>query len=67
MAKRNRQNPKATRSKKEPDLKALYTKMRRKFTAADLQKYTEIDEGVPAEKVLAEMEQIHRRYQRKRA
>jgi hypothetical protein len=41
-------------------LRAIYERVRREFSAADLQKYTEIEEGVPAEQVLAEMEEIHR-------
>jgi hypothetical protein len=53
--------------REERDLKALYAKMRRKFTAADLQKYTEIEEGIPARQVLAEMEEIHRKATQKRA
>jgi len=67
MAKRKNQNPKGSRSKEDQKLQALYAKMRKKFSAADLQRYTEIEEGVPARKVLAEMEEIHRRIQRKRA
>lgn len=33
---------------------------RESFTAADLQKYTELDEGIPADQVLAELEEIVR-------
>lgn len=39
---------------------ALYAKMRKRFTAADLQKYTEIEPGIPLEDAIAEMEKIHR-------
>ena len=67
VAKRKNQNPKGSRSEEDKKLQALYAKMRKNFTAADLQEYTEIDEGVPARKILAEMEEIHRKYQRKRA
>jgi hypothetical protein len=35
---------------------------RQVFSAADLQKYTEIEEGVPLEEVIAEMEEICRRF-----
>jgi len=52
--------------KKTVDLKAQYAKYRREFTAADLQRYTETDEGIPAEKVLAQLESIHQRETRKR-
>lgn len=38
----------------------ILAQARRKFTAADLQKFTEIEEGVPARQVLAEMRAIHR-------
>jgi hypothetical protein len=33
-----------------------YRLARESFTAADLQKYTELDEGIPFEEVLAELE-----------
>jgi hypothetical protein len=42
--------------KKGASLKAIYAAARKAFTAADLQKYTEIEEGMPAERVLAELE-----------
>lgn len=48
------------------ELRAIYDKVRREFTAADLQKYTEIQKGVPARKVLADMEAIHKEETRKR-
>ena len=67
MAKRKNQNPKVSRPNEDKKLRALYDKMRKKFSAADLQEYTEILKGIPARKVLAEMEEIHRKYQRKRA
>jgi hypothetical protein len=50
----------------DKNLRALYAEMRKQFTAEDLQKYTELEEGIPAEKVLAQMERIHRKYSRKR-
>ncbi len=54
------------RVKPGDDLKTIYAKARRAFTAADLQKYTENEEGIPAEQVLAEMEAIHQEEMRKR-
>lgn len=48
----------------DPGLKALYEQKRKEFSAADLQKFTEIDEGIPAEDVIAELEEIHRRHAR---
>jgi hypothetical protein len=63
MAKRKNDKSRPTHRKEDEE---LYAKMRQKFTAADLQKYTEIEEGIPAEQVLAEMEEIHRKVTRKR-
>ena len=37
------------RIKPTDDLKAIYAKVKRSFTAADLQKFTETEEGVPAD------------------
>ena len=53
------------RIKKGDDLKTIYAKARRAFTAADLQKYTELEKGIPAEQLLAELEAIHREELRK--
>jgi hypothetical protein len=44
---------------KNATLKQIYAICRAQFTAADLQKYTEIEPMVPMEQVLAEMERIH--------
>ena len=44
--------------KKGDSLKTIYAKARRAFTASDLQKYAEIEEGVPLEQVLAEVKAI---------
>lgn len=54
------------RVKKGASLKALYAAARRAFTAADLQKYTAIEEGIPAEQVLAELEAVDREESGKR-
>ena len=48
----------------ELDIKAILAKARQEFTAADLQRYTEEDEGVPLIEVIEEMERIH--HERKR-
>jgi len=53
------------RIKKSDDLKTIYAKVRRAFTAADLQRYTEIEKGVPAETLMAELDAIHRDEMRK--
>jgi hypothetical protein len=54
------------RVKKGDSLKTIYAKARKAFSAADLQKYTEIEEGIPAERVLAELEAMERQAKRKR-
>ena len=54
------------RVKKDDDLQTIYAKARRAFTAADLQKYTEIEEGIPLEQIIAEMEVIDREETQKR-
>lgn len=52
-------------AEEEKWLKEAYAESRRNFTAAELQKYTVDEKGVPAEQVLSEMEEIHRKYGRK--
>jgi hypothetical protein len=54
------------RVKKGASLKEIYAAARRAFTAADLQKYAEIEEGVPMRRVLAELEVIDREERKKR-
>jgi len=65
MAKRK--NDKPSLIKNDRELKALYARMRREFTAADLQKYTVIEKGVPLDKVIAQMEKIHQKHKIKKA
>jgi hypothetical protein len=50
----------ATHPSESEELRPVYDKFRREFTAADLQKYTESEEGIPAAQLLAELEEIHR-------
>jgi hypothetical protein len=66
MAKRKNEKPQQPSPQGENELQALYAKMRQQFTAADLQKYTEIEPGIPLEDVIAEMEAIHREETEKR-
>jgi hypothetical protein len=67
MAKRKPDKPRRRPlSKEERRLKAIYAKSRREFSAADLQKFTEIEAGVPFKEVLAEVEATHREFMRKR-
>jgi hypothetical protein len=52
--------------RKGATLREIYARAREEFTAADLQKFTEVDKGIAAEKVLAQMERIHRKFSPKR-
>lgn len=54
------------RVKDTDDLPTIYAKLRKAFTAADLQKFTEIEPGIPMEQVLAELEAIQREETQKR-
>jgi hypothetical protein len=65
MSRRKNGAVRILRIKKGDNLKTIYAKARRAFTAADLQKYTEIEEGIPAEQVLAKMEALDREITRK--
>ena len=46
---------------KNASLRQIYAICRKQFTAADLQKYTEIGPMVPAEKLLSELEAIDKK------
>jgi hypothetical protein len=48
------------------ELKEAYALAKEAFTAADLQRFTEVDEGVPAEQVLAEMEEIKKQVEQEK-
>ncbi len=54
------------RTKRDPELQAIYDQNRREFTAADLQKYTVIEKGVPLEDVLADCKRILKAAKQKR-
>ena len=49
------------------DLQAAYALAKAAFTADDLQRHTEIDEGVPVEQVLAEMEAVQAQADQRKA
>ncbi len=66
MASRNGDAFRILRVKKGDDLSTLYARARKAFTAADLQRYTVIEKGIPAEQLLAELDAIHREESRKR-
>ncbi len=70
MNQRNEAIPRL-RVKKGESLKSIYARARRAFTAADLQKFTELREtmlqdSVPADQVIAEMKAIHKEETSKR-
>lgn len=54
------------RVKDTDDLPTIYVKALRAFTAADLQKFTENEPGIPAEQVVAELDTIDREETEKR-
>jgi hypothetical protein len=47
-------------------LKTIYAKVRRAFTAVDLQQYTVNEDGVPADQVVAELQELAKTPPRKR-
>ena len=54
------------RVKKGDNLKTIYAKARKAFTAADLEKFAEIEVGVPARGILAELEAADKAEARRR-
>jgi hypothetical protein len=52
--------------KKGDSLKTINAKARRALTAADLQRYTEVEESIPAREILAELEESDRQAAQKR-
>ena len=65
MAKKRKNNLPLLVVPKNATLRQIYAKARAEFTAADLQKYTEIEPTVPMEQVLAEMAKVHEEETRK--
>jgi hypothetical protein len=47
------------------ELVEAYAVSKAAFTAADLQEYTELDEGVPMEDLLKELDENQRQYERR--
>jgi hypothetical protein len=66
MAERKKSAVPVLRIKKGDTLKTIYAKARKALTAADVQKYTEVEEGIPAEQILQELEAVDREETRKR-
>jgi hypothetical protein len=54
------------RTPKNATLAQKYAILRKNFSAADLQKFTEIEPMIPADQVLAGLEAIHREETRKK-
>jgi hypothetical protein len=46
---------------KNATMRQIYARAREEFTAADLQKYTEVEPMIPMEQVIAELEETDRR------
>lgn len=51
---------------KNATMRQILDRAREEFTAADLQKFTEIEVGIPADKVLADLRAIHERFKPKK-
>jgi len=51
---------------KGASLKTIYEKSRRAFTADDLQRFTEVEEGIPADDVLKSLQELDRLASEKR-
>jgi hypothetical protein len=66
MAKRTNEKLKKSRDYSKAELKEIYAQSRKDFSAADLQKYTVIEKGVPLEKVIAAMEKIQKPHKAKK-
>jgi hypothetical protein len=54
------------RVNKDDDLKTLYAKVRKAFTAADLQRYTQDEPMMPAEELLREFEALDRKTRKRK-
>jgi hypothetical protein len=59
---RSRAKPK----KRKESLREIYARVKREFSAADLQRYTVDEPMVPARQVLAELEAINAKYSKRR-
>jgi hypothetical protein len=67
MAKRKTNSASRSKATEARRLRAIYKESRARFGADDLQKFTEVEEGVAIEKVLAGLEASHRKLSRKRS
>jgi hypothetical protein len=60
MANRKYDPIRIVRVKKGESLKSIYAKIKKSFTAADLQRYTEDEEMFPARELVADLDAIHK-------
>jgi hypothetical protein len=58
---KNSKSRKASATKEKRLVARVYAKHRREFTAADLQKYTITEDGIPLDQVISECKTIHRK------
>jgi hypothetical protein len=61
VAKRKNPSVRVSKAKVTDDDRTIHRILREEFTAADLQKYTEIEPLIPAQQVLAQLEKNARR------
>jgi hypothetical protein len=60
-------SPRRKNNEEAKRLQAIYARSRREFSAADLQKFTVNEPGVPLKTVVAEMQRIQNGRKRKKA
>lgn len=66
MPKRKNEESPRRASKEQERLRAIYAKSRQEFSAADLQKFTVEEKGIPLERVIGAMEKIQKAGKRKK-
>ena len=66
MRKRKNNSVRISKAKVTDDDRTIYAILREEFTAADLQKYTEIGPLVPADQVLAQLEKSQHKVKAKK-
>ena len=66
MAGRKKEQIRTSRAKVTDDDRTIYKILREEFTAADLQKYAEIEPLIPADQVLAGLEKAERKRGKRR-
>jgi hypothetical protein len=67
MAKRKSAGSRRSQNREEQRLQGIYAKSRQEFTAANLQKFTVVEKGVPLKRVIADMERIQGIHKSKKA